>query len=92
MKGYVKDKVYYKYEKETGKLRMGGGSWTINLDTVDIPNIDKIVYITSYARYEIDLITAMNKGFQHKFKGENKLIVPIKLWNITFKNEGGTNG
>ena len=92
MKGYVKNRVYYKYEKETGKLRMGGGSWSINLDELDLNNVDKIIYITHYAQYEITLPDAMMKGFMRKFKGENKLIVPIKNWNITFKNEGVTNG
>lgn len=94
MKGYIKDRTYYKYEKESGKLRMCEGSWSINLDQLDLNIVEKIVYITSYAKYEVELADAMMKGFMRKFKGENKLIVPMKNWTITFKHEmkGETDG
>ena len=89
MKGYVKDRKYYKYEKETGRLRIGGGSWTINLNDIDLRVIEEIIYITAHAKYSISLDQAMEKGFQRKFKGEDKLVVPIKNWTVTIKGKEG---
>ena len=37
--GGVKDGVYTKHEKESGLLKMSGGSWTLNLD--DIKDLKK---------------------------------------------------
>ncbi len=78
---YITDQTLIKHEKETGKLRMNGGSWTINLDKFPIDTYTKIVYITEKFRYEIDTTCALNNGFIKNFRGENKLIVPIKHWS-----------
>ena len=43
MKQFIKDGVLTKYEKESSKLRMGGGSWTINLDKVSLDFLTKVV-------------------------------------------------
>jgi hypothetical protein len=61
---------------------MSGGSWTINMDEIELEGISTIRYITSTNKYEIDVGTARNKGFFMKFQGENKLVVPIKHWVI----------
>jgi len=78
---YITDQTLIKYEKETGKLRMNGGSWTINLDKFPLDNHNKIVYITEKYRYEIDTTQALKNGFIKNFRGENKLVVPIKYWS-----------
>lgn len=79
-RGQIVDKVYTKYEKEAGKLRLCGGSWTVNLQDVDISQIDKIVYITEKATYTISMQDAMKHGFQRLFSKELKLVVAMKYW------------
>lgn len=92
MRGVIKDGVYTKYEKESGKLRMAGGSWTVNLKEVSkedliMRRVHTLVYVTEKKRYQIDSRLALDKGFNSpiKFGGEDKFIVPIKdgTWNIT---------
>jgi hypothetical protein len=83
MRGIVKDYVYYKNEKETGKLKMCGGAWSINLDEILGVIIKKIVYVTSKSRYEISYDEAMERGFHKIFGGENKLVVPEKYWTTS---------
>ena len=39
-KSFIKDGVLIKYEKESGKLRLSGGSWTINMDKIKIVTED----------------------------------------------------
>ena len=79
-KSFINDDILYKYEKESGKLRLSGGSWTINLDKQSLDSINYIVYITSKFRYKISCEDALNKGYIRNFRGENKLIVPFKHW------------
>ena len=79
-KSYVKDGVLYKYEKESGKLRLSGGSWTINLDIINLDEIHRFSYITGDYIYEIQKDDALSGGFFRKFRGENKLVVPISKW------------
>ena len=81
LRGQIKNKTYTKLEREKGKLRMAGGSWTINLDDVPLGEVDKIVYITESRRYEITREKAIEKGFEQKFKGESKLVVPERWWS-----------
>lgn len=80
MKQFIKDGVLTKYEKESSKLRMGGGSWTINLDQVSLESLTKIVYITNRYRYSILKKGAIQHGWVKLLGGENKLVVPIKFW------------
>ena len=81
--GYVKGKTYYKNESEDQRLRMGGSSWTISLKDIEEEDIEKIQYRTDEHIYEIDYKHACNVGWEATFKGEKKLIVPVKNWTIT---------
>jgi hypothetical protein len=87
MKGYTREQTYYKYEKEGGKLRLAGGSWSVNLADMELDKVNTIKVITSYANYSISIEDAMTKGFQRTFKGEHKLVIPIKYFNIEFKEK-----
>ena len=80
MKQFIKDGVLTKYEKESSKLRMGGGSWTINLDKVSLDFLTKVVYITNRYKYSIHTVDALNKGWIKILGGENKLIIPLRHW------------
>jgi hypothetical protein len=83
MRGYIKDRTYYKRERESGKLVKFDGAWSINLDEVSVFDFDKIVYTTEKAIYECDIETAETRGFSKFFGGENKLIIPAKCWTKT---------
>lgn len=79
MRGTFKDGVYTKKEDESQKLRMGGGSWSINLD--ELPVGTKIIeYITPFERYAISMEDAFKHGFTRMLGGEKKLIIPVKCW------------
>ena len=80
MKAFIEDRVLYTKEKESGKLRMSGGSWTFNMDKFDLDIIDEIHYITEQYAYIIKTNDAKWNGFIKEFQGENKLIIPIKHW------------
>lgn len=82
---YISEGTFHKYEKETGKLRLSGGSWTINLDKIDLESIKSIRYITERYIYEIHSDDAKSNGYIRDFRGENKLVVPIKYWKIKEK-------
>ena len=81
MRGIINDSWYLKKEKESGKLRMCGGSWTINLKEIDGRTIENIKYITEKNTYIINYYTAFSKGFIKTFNGEDKLVVPIQHWD-----------
>ena len=81
MKGYVSGKIYYKHEKEADKLRMGGGSWTINLSWIKM-GVEEVCYITEIGEYRISFPDAVKFGFRRIFQGEEKLVVPCKNWNF----------
>jgi len=80
MKQFIKEGTLTKYEKESGKLRMSGGCWTINMDKVSLESLKDIVYITERYKYEIPKQWAVKNGWIKEFRGETKLIVPIKYW------------
>jgi hypothetical protein len=80
MKQFIKEGTLTKYEKESGKLRMSGGCWTINMDKVKLESLQDIVYITERYKYEIPKQWAVKNGFMQMLGGELKLIVPIKYW------------
>ena len=81
MKDWVEGDTYFKYEKESSKLRMGGGSWTIKPEKIQRPEIKKIVYITPSKRYTIDKDMIVSKAWKLNFKGEDKFVVPLRYWN-----------
>ena len=82
MYGQIEDRHYRKKEDESQKLRLGGGSWTINLDELKDKEIDEITLITKDYEYNISYKTAFSKGFIRVLQGETKLVVPIKHWDI----------
>ena len=86
MRGWIEDKTYYKYEDEGMKLRIAKGSWSINLEEIAGKPVEKIVYQTEKAIYTIGFHKARKHGFIRNFRGETKLIVPLKYWEI--KGEG----
>ena len=81
MQQWVENKTLFKVEQEHNRLRMGGGSWTINLDLLP-EGVERIMYITDQAKYTIDLAWAKEKGFERMFQDETKLVVPIKNWRV----------
>ena len=78
---YIKNFVLNKYEKESSKLRMSGGSWTINVDKFPLVNYHSIRYITRQYVYTISSEDALENGFYKTLGGENKLVVPLKHWS-----------
>lgn len=78
-----KDKFgnYIKHEDEKNKLRMGGGSWTINLKEVDLSTTPKIGFVTNKGVYRISAEKAIENGFERTLGGERKLVVPIEYWD-----------
>jgi len=85
MKLQIKGDVLHKYEKESSKLRIGGGSWTINLTEIGSTYINTFIYETTKATYTISSALAVEKGWEATFKGERKLVVPIKHWEVKEK-------
>ena len=80
MRFSIRDSILRKYEKESSRLRIGGGSWTIRREWISDPDIEIIEYETTKAVYFISRVEAIAKGFKRTFKGEDKLVVPIKFW------------
>ncbi len=78
----VDDKLI-KNEKESSKLRIGGGSWSINLDKVSLSGVSTIEYNTEKHTYTISTRDAISKGFIRFLGGEKKLVVPIKFWEVS---------
>ena len=72
----------YKREDELNRLRIGGSSWTINLDEIDIVDVKEFIYSTDVAIYKITRTKALEHGFKAIFQGETKLVVPVKYWSI----------
>tara|TARA_R100001443_G_C3246139_1_gene152004 strand:+ start:159 stop:410 length:252 start_codon:yes stop_codon:yes gene_type:complete len=82
MRGVITNATYLKKEKESGKLRMCGGAWTINLKEIDGLVIQTFKYVTESFEYSIDYHKAFGRGFIKNFRGEDKLVVPINHWTI----------
>lgn len=79
MRGVLKDGIYTKSEDEKQKLRMGGGSWSINLD--ELPAEATVIeYVTAIDRYTITKEDALRYGFMRMLGGEKKLVVPLSRW------------
>lgn len=83
-KGFVSGDSYYKYENEKGKLRMFGGSWSINLAFVSA-DVKQFIFETDKAVYVIDKDTAFKSGIRRVLGGEEKLVIPIRLWRTVLK-------
>jgi hypothetical protein len=82
MRGWIIDNQYHKNEKETGKLRMCGGAWSINLGEITDQGVVDIIYHTEKARYSITYTKAQESGFVRTFGGEPKLVVAEKYWQV----------
>lgn len=82
--GKTINSVYYKMEREKDRLRMGGGSWSINLPELDMTKVDTIVFTSEKARYTISTTDALAHGFQRTLGLENKLVVPVKNWKVEY--------
>lgn len=80
MRGVLKDGIYTKREDEKNKLRMAGGSWSINLDELPSEGVRLIEYITPLTNYVITREDAMKFGFVRMLGGEKKLVVPLSCW------------
>lgn len=79
MHGTLIDDCYTKKEDESNKLRLGGRSWSINLD--ELPeHAQTICYKTVLETYVIGRDDAFRHGFVRQLGGENKLVVPLKFW------------
>lgn len=76
----INDKTFFKREKESSKLRMGGESWSINLGLIADKPIERFVYRTEEKEYQITFAEAIAHGFKRLLGGEMKLVVPIKFW------------
>jgi hypothetical protein len=85
MHGFVDSGIYIKKESEKDKLRMAGGSWTINLDEINNQDIKELVYFTDKYIYRITYEKAHSLGFVKSLAGELKLIVPVKHWRVEAK-------
>ena len=77
--GKIKENTYYKKEHERTKLRMAGGSWSINMSEIN-DEVENIIYKTNKHTYKITLKKAKEFGFYRTFQDELKLVVPEKHW------------
>ena len=82
MIGTIVNGVYKKKEKESGRLRMGGGSWTVPMQVFDKSACHSIQYRTENSIYTIDKVEAWHAGFDRTFKGEEKMVVPLRHWKV----------
>lgn len=76
--------TYIKNEYEKDRLRMAGGSWSINLeDILDYSSIENVEFRTEAATYRISWERAKKHGFARTLGGEDKLVVPLEFWEVT---------
>ena len=80
--GTITGGVYHKKEKESGKLKMSGGFWTIPVEIIQNDECDLIWYQTEKAMYEIERQCAKTNGFLKVFQGEPKQVVPLDNWTV----------
>jgi hypothetical protein len=81
MREYIDNHTLVKHEKESSKLRLSGGAWTINLDRVNLEDFADIRYHTEKNVYYIPKSIATYYGYVREFRGERKLVVPLKYWD-----------
>lgn len=77
--GTMRGTTWVKNEDTKNMLRMGGGSWTINLDEIPSGALD-IEYWTERTVYTISVKDAHSYGFIRILGGETKLVVPLGKW------------
>ena len=82
---YIKNYVLTKYEKESSKLRMSGGSWTINVEKFPLAKYHTIRYITRQYVYDIDTEEALSNGF---YKNYQELTAPYLVEDKFYDNDG----
>ena len=75
-------KTYLISEHERTKLRIAGGSWSLNMEELN-DEVEDIVFTTSKGKYRITYQKAKEKGFYRTFQGETKLVVPEKEWSFS---------
>jgi hypothetical protein len=78
------DGTLFKYERDKDVLqKYGGGSWTIKQEILEENGnvIKRIQYVTETKVYTIELSKALVKGWEMKFQGVRKLVVPLKQWD-----------
>ncbi len=88
-RGTVRDNVYTKIEKDSGKLRFvkPDGAWTLNLDEVDIVELREIRFMTPTKVYSIPTSRAISKGFNRVHDGELKLVIPVQYFEVRERYE-----
>jgi len=84
MYGKIVGDTYFKHEFEKTKLRMAGGSWSLNMAELN-DDVTDIVFTTQKGIYRIKYKKAKEKGFYRTFQEEVKLVVPEKYWSFTKK-------
>ena len=80
--GLITNGTYRKNEDDANQLRMGGGSWSINIAEIEGKDVYMIKYITKERNYLITIDKAIEHGFERTLGGERKLVVPLKYWSI----------
>jgi hypothetical protein len=80
MHGHIDQGHYTKKENESDILRLGNGSWTLNLDEIKGKEIHTITLITKEHEYSITYAYAFKVGYIRVFQGETKLVIPVKYW------------
>lgn len=85
--GIIKDGVYIKHEDEKQQLRLAGGSWSINMSEID-ERVTDVKYICGKKTYSITWKDALHFGFLRVLDGEDKLVVPLKNWEVTNDTPG----
>ena len=86
MYGQITDDTYFKREHERTKLRIAGGSWTLNMAELN-NDVVNIIFTTNKGTYKIKYDKAKEKGFYRKFQDELKLVVPEKYWEFIKKED-----
>ena len=86
MYGQIIGDTYFKNEYEKTKLRIAGGSWTLNMAELNDDVVD-IVFTTQRGIYRIKYDKAKENGFYRKFQDEIKLVVPEKHWSFIKKEK-----
>lgn len=81
MHGMIIGETYIKREKEKDQLRMGGGSWSINLKELK-EHVKKVQFESEKGTYNITLEKAREFGFVRILGGEEKLVVPTGYWSF----------
>ena len=90
MYGIIDGDTYIKHEHERTKLRLAGGSWSLNMEELN-NEVKNIIFSTDKGTYKIKYNKAKERGFYRTFNGELKLVVPEKEWNFIPKEKWNGN-